>query len=196
MFNQLSFNIFGEDQRKDRLFKTREWYLHKAFKWYASLARARGLSALEEDLLYQYEHFQDQRRSFPILQDIDTTPHGSEPRASMTSIVIWPAPQASHTRGRETPSQGPVDRATYLRGQRRNHTLETVPENYAVAARKLFEQVESSCPISSGVRRSQGDSFRGQSSFAFQRAARRSRQAALIPAEWSIVFCDSYSVKS
>jgi hypothetical protein len=58
MFNQLSFNIFGENTGKDRLYKTREWYLYKAFKWYASLARSRGLSALEEDLLYQYEHFQ------------------------------------------------------------------------------------------------------------------------------------------
>ncbi len=58
VFNQLSFNIFGENTGKDRLFKTREWYLHKAFKWYATLARGRGLSALEEDLLYQYEHFQ------------------------------------------------------------------------------------------------------------------------------------------
>ncbi len=37
--------------------KTRGWYLHKAFKWYATLARVRGLAALELDLLYEYEHF-------------------------------------------------------------------------------------------------------------------------------------------
>src|SRR5262249_11880483 len=58
MFHQLSFNIFGENSGEVRKLKTPGWYIHKAFKWYATLARVRGLPSLEEDLLYQYEHFE------------------------------------------------------------------------------------------------------------------------------------------
>jgi hypothetical protein len=193
MFNQLSFNIFGEGSEEYRLFKTRGWYLHKAFKWYATLARARGLAALEEDLLFQYEHFR-----------------GSEPELSYLARYRYyarmaPSPQhlddvdrdlaraASIAYARARSSQDP------LIGERINADsgeiilLETVPESFAVAAQKLLEQVESSLP----------DQLRcspvtGRIRFADNLPAPSGvhldghGQAALIPAEWSMVFCDSY----
>jgi hypothetical protein len=70
--------------------------------------------------------------------------------------------------------------------------LETVPENYVVAARKLLEQVESL------LDQSGCSTVAGRIRFADNLAAascvRRDGQvqAALIPAEWSMVFCDSY----
>ena len=137
--------------------------------------------------------FEDRRRSFPIWRDIDTTRAWLPARNTwMTLIAIWPAPQASLTRGREN-SQDPligqhisVDSADII-------LLETVPENFALAARKLLEQVESSLP----------DQLKcapipGRIRFADNLPAPSGAhldghgQAALIPAEWSMVFCDSY----
>jgi hypothetical protein len=71
--------------------------------------------------------------------------------------------------------------------------LETVPEDYAMAARKLFERVESSLPdhlrcspITGQIRFA--DNLPAPSGMQFHGRG----QAALIPAEWSMVFCDSY----
>jgi hypothetical protein len=71
--------------------------------------------------------------------------------------------------------------------------LETVPENFAVATQKLLEQVESSLPD-----QLRSSPVTGRIRFADNLPApSRVRldghgQAALIPAEWSMVFCDSY----
>jgi hypothetical protein len=193
MFNQLSFNIFGENTGKDRLYKTREWYLHKAFKWYATLARSRGLSALEEDLLYQYEHFQGSEAelayfaryryyarmapSRPRLDDVDRD------LARAASIAY------AQARNCQDPSVGQhidADGADII-------LLETVPENFAVAARTLLERVESSfpdqlkCALSTGGIRF-ADNLPAPSSVHLDDHG----HVALIPAEWSMVFCESY----
>jgi hypothetical protein len=193
MFNQLSFNIFGENTGKDRLFKTHGWYLHKAFKWYATLARERGLSSLEEDLMYQYEHFQGTEAelsylaryryyarmtpSFARLDDVDRD------LARALSIAYARARNSQDTSiGR----QFSIDSSDVI-------LLEEVPERFALAAAKLLKQLKS--PV--------------RDQFALFQIARRIRfadnlpapsivhldglgQAVLIPAEWSMVFCDSY----
>ncbi len=71
--------------------------------------------------------------------------------------------------------------------------METVPENFALAARKLLDQVELSLPD-----RLQCAPITGRIRFADNLPAPSGvhldghGQAALIPAEWSMVFCDSY----
>src|ERR1700745_93009 len=144
MFNQLSFNIFGENTGKDRLYKTRDWYLHKAFKWYAALARARGLSALEEDLLYQYEHFQGSVAELSYLARYRYYARMAPSRPRLEAIDRDLARAASIAYARARNSQDPLvgrqvgaDGADII-------FLETVPENYVVAAQKLLKQVESS----------------------------------------------------
>jgi hypothetical protein len=193
MFNQLSFNIFGENTEEDRRQKTRGWYLHKAFKWYATLARVRGLSALEEDLCYQYEHFQGSEaelsylaryryyaRMLPSPQRLDDL---DRDLARAASIAY------ARARNLQDPLMGQridVDGADII-------LLETVPENFRVAARKLLDQVESSLP--GPLKRAP---IAGMIRFADNLAAPSSAcldghgQAALIPAKWSMVFSDSY----
>lgn len=194
MFNQLSFNIFGENTGKDRLYKTRDWYMHKAFKWYATLARARGLSALEEDLLYQYEHFQGSEVELSYLARYRYYARMAPSRPRLDDIDRDLACAASIAYARARNSQDPFV------GQRINADgadvilLETVPEDYAVLARKLLKQIESSLPDQ--LRRSP---LPGQIRFADNLLAPCSvqldsrRQAGLIPADWSMIFCDSYS---
>jgi hypothetical protein len=196
MFNQLSFNIFGENTGKDRLFKTREWYLHKAFKWYATLARGRGLSALEEDLLYQYEHFlgSEEELSYFARYRYYARMAPSRPRLDDVDRDLARAASIAYARARN--SQDQLDPFV---GQRISADgvdiilLETVPENYAVAARKLFEQVEFGLPDQ--LRRSPvtkqvrfADNLPSPSRVLLDDPG----QTALIPAEWAIVFCDSY----
>jgi len=71
--------------------------------------------------------------------------------------------------------------------------LEGVPGNFTLAAQKLLEQVESALP---GQLR--GAPITGAVRFADNLPAASGvylgdhGQAALIPAEWSMVFCDSY----
>ena len=193
MFDQLSFNIFGENTGKDRLYKTRDWYLHKAFKWYASLARARGLSALEEDLLYQYEHFQGSEAELAYLARYRYYARMAPSRPRLEDIDRDLARAASIAYARARNSHDPLvgqhisaDRADII-------LLETVPENYVVAARKLLEQVESSLPDQLGCSPVAGR-IRFADNLAAPSCVQRDGhvQAALIPAEWSMVFCDSY----
>ncbi len=193
MFNQLSFNIFGENSGEDRLYKTRGWYLHKAFKWYATLARWRGLSSLEEDLLYQYEHFRGSEaelsylaryryyaRMTPSPQHLDDV---DRDLARTTSIAY------AQARNGEDPLIGKqinVNGGEVI-------VLETVAESFRVAAGKLLEEIESSWPDVVNCARNAG-----QVRFADNLAAPCGvdldgyGQAILIPAEWSMVFCDSY----
>jgi hypothetical protein len=193
MFDQLSFNTFGENTGKDRLYKTHGWYLHKAFKWYAALARARGLSSLEEDLMYQYEHFQGSEAelsylaryryyarmspSRPRIDDVDRD------LARAASIVYARARNAGDPRvGHEID----VDGTEII-------LLETVPESFAAAARKLLKQAVSSLP--DPPERAQ---IAGPIRFADNLAEPAvvnldgGGQTVLIPAEWSMVFCESY----
>jgi hypothetical protein len=192
-FNQLSFNIFGENTGEDRLYKTRGWYLHKAFKWYAALARARGLSALEEDLLYQYEHFQGSEAELSYLARYRYYARMAPSRPRLDDVDRDLARAASIAYAQARNSQDPlvgrqigVDSADII-------LLETVPEGFRVAAQKLLEQIEF--PLPGQLKCAQ---IAGQIRFADNLAVPCGvridghGQAALIPAEWSMVFCDSY----
>jgi hypothetical protein len=193
MFHQLSFNIFGENSGEDRLYKTRGWYLHKAFKWYATLARVRGLSSLEEDLMYQYEHFRGSEAELSYLARYRY--YGrlapSQPRIDDVDRDLARALSISYARARsfEDPLVGrqiSIDATDVI-------LLETVPEDFALAARRLLVQASRSpgpltrVPITAPLR------------FADNLASPRSvrldgdGQTILIPAEWSTVFCDFYA---
>ncbi len=193
MFNQLSFNIFGENSGEDRLYKTRGWYLHKAFKWYATLARARGLSSLEEDLLYQYEHFRGSEAELSYLaryryyaRMVPSTQHLDDVDRDLarTSSIAY-----ARARNLEDPLVGKpmsVDGTDLI-------LLETVPASFAGAARKLLEQAASALPAEL-----KPAPLAGPIRFADNLAApcrahlEGTGQAAMIPAEWSMVFCDAY----
>ena len=193
MFNQLSFNIFGENTGKDRLYKTHGWYLHKAFKWFATLARARGLSSLEEDLMYQYEHFQGTEAELSYLARYRYYARMAPnlPRLNDVDRDLARALSIVYARARD--SQDVSIGQQFSANSTDVILLETVPERFAVAAGKLLEQLKPPLP----------------DEFAHSQIARRIRfadnlsvpslvhldglgQAALIPAEWSMVFCDSY----
>ena len=193
MFNQLSFNIFGENTGKDRLYKTRDWYLHKAFKWYATLARARGLSELEEDLLYQYEHFHGSEAELSYLARYRYYARMAPGRSRLDDLDRDLACAASIAYAR---ASNPHDS---LIGQHISADgadiilLETVPEDYAGVASKLFEKVQSCLsdqlrcsPVPARIRFADN-----LAPFSVQLLNRG--QAAVIPAEWSTVFCDSYA---
>ncbi len=193
MFNQLSFKIFGENTGKDRLYKTHGWYLHKAFKWYATLARARGLSSLEEDLMYQYEHFEGSEAelaylaryryyarmapSRPRLDDVDRD------LARALSIVYA---RARNPQDSAIGQQISIDSTDVI-------VLESVPENFQVAAEKLLDHIAPLLPdhlkrpqIARQIR------FADNLPAPFCTHLDGLGQVVLIPAEWSMVFCDSY----
>lgn len=194
MFNQLSFNIFGENSDEDRLQKTKGWYLHKSFKWYATLARSRGLSPLEEDLLYQYEHFRGSEaelsymaryryyaRMSPSPQHLDDVDRD----LARTASIAY-----ARARNAEDPLVGrqlSVDGAEII-------LLESVREEFRAAARKLLDEGNAALPDRS--KRAPGP---GPIRFADNLPAPTAvhiegqGQAVLIPAEWSMVFCDAYA---
>jgi hypothetical protein len=193
MFNQLSFNIFGENTPDYRLLKTRGWYLHKAFKWYATLARARGFASLEEDLLYQYEHFRGSEAELSYLARYRYYARLSPSPQHLEDVDRDLARTASVAYARARNSEDPlvgqhlsVDSVDII-------LLETVPENFRAPARKLLEQVDSSLPG-----QLKGAQVPGLNRFADNLPSPTAvyldghGQTALIPAEWSTVFCDSY----
>jgi hypothetical protein len=193
MFNQLSFNIFGENAGQDRLYKTRDWYLHKAFKWYATLARARGLSALELDLLYEYEHFRGSEAELSYLARYRYYARMAPSPQHLDDVDRDLARAASVAYAKARNTQDPlvgqnikIDSADII-------LLEAVPDNFALVAMKLLEQLESSLP--DPLKRAP---MSGRIRFADNLPAPSGAyldghgQAALIPAEWSMVFCDSY----
>jgi len=192
-FNQLSFNIFGENTGEDRLYKTRGWYLHKAFKWYATLARARGLSAIEEDLLYQYEHFRGSEAELSYLARYRYYARMSPSPQHLDDVDRDLARAASIAYARARNSQDPLVGEHISVNSADIILLETVQEDFALAARKLLKQVESSLPD-----RLKCASIPRRIRFADNLAAPSGvqlgghGQAVLIPAEWSMVFCDSY----
>jgi len=193
MFNQLSYNIFAENSGEDRLYKTRGWYLHKAFKWYATLARARGLSSLEEDLLYEYEHFQGSEaelsylaryRYYARLTPLETRLDDVDRDLARAASIEYA--RARYPRDPLIGKQISLDGAEII-------LLEAAPEELAIPARRLLEQAASSCP----------DPLRCGSILAHIRFADnlaapsialidRFGQATLIPGEWSMVFSESY----
>ena len=61
MFNRVGYFLFSDDRDKRNVMRKRGWYPHKAFKWYATLARMRGDFGLERELLAQYDRFKDSR---------------------------------------------------------------------------------------------------------------------------------------
>jgi len=194
MFNQLSFNIFGENSSEDLMRKTRGWYLHKAFKWYATLARVRGLGSLEEDLMYQYEHFQGSAaelsylaryRYYARLTPIRTRLDDVDRDLARAASIVYARARSSEDSliGREISVEG-VDIIL----------LETVLANFAAPARKILERASSSSP--EGMKRAATSaSIRFSDNLAAPSVADLDGhgQAVLIPAEWSMVFCDSYA---
>ncbi len=193
MFNQLSFNIFGENSGEDLMRKTRGWYLHKAFKWYATLARVRGLSSLELDLLYEYEHFRGSEAELSYLARYRYYARMSPSPQHLDDIDRDLARAASIVYAQARNSQD------HLVGQHIDVDgddivlLESVAEDFSAAARKVLEQAVSSLP----------DPLKyapttGQTRFADNLPAPccvrldGHGQAVLVPAEWSMVFCDSY----
>jgi hypothetical protein len=193
MFNQLSFNLFGENTGKDRLCKTRDWYLHKAFKWYAALARARGLSVLEEDLLYQYEHFQGSEAELSYFARYRYYARLAPSRPRLDDVDRDLARAASIAYARARDAQDPLAGQHITADGVDVMLLETVPESFAVPARTLLELVDFSLP---GQLRS--SAVPGAIRFADNLPAPAGVQldghgkATLIPAEWSMVFCDPY----
>jgi hypothetical protein len=193
LFNQLSFNIFAENSGEDRLYKTRGWYLHKAFKWYASLARLRGLASLEEDLLYQYEHFQGSEaelsylaryRYYARLTPIRTRLDDVDRDLARAASIAYA--QARNLRDPMIGQKISVDSSEII-------LLEAVSESFAASALKLLEEVESSLPdglkcalISGRIR------FADNLSAPCGAQLDGQGQVALIPAEWSMVLCDAY----
>jgi hypothetical protein len=191
MFNQLSFNIFGENSTEDRLQKTRGWYLHKAFKWYATLARVRGLAALEEDLMYQYEHFQGSEAELSYLARYRyyarLTP--IETRVDDVDRDLARAASIAYAKARN-PDDPLIGQKIELDGSEMI-LLEPAPERFADAARKLLKEA--------APKLSKRDSISAPIRFADNLAAPAVAnldghgQTILIPAEWSMVFCDSYA---
>ena len=193
MFDQLSFNIFGENSGEDRLYKTRGWYLHKAFKWYATLARARGLSSLEEDLMYQYEHFRGSEAELSYLARYRYYARMSPRPQHLDDIDRDLARTISISYAQARSSQDPLVGQQIGVNGADVILLESVPENFLTTARKLLEQVAPPSPD-----RTRRASIAAPARFGDNLATPRSvrlgdaGQAALIPAEWSMVFCDSY----
>lgn len=194
LFNQLSFNIFGENSDEDRLNKTKGWYLHKAFKWYATLARVRGLWSLEEDLLYQHEHFRGSEAELSHLARYRYYARMSPSPQHLDDVDRDLARAASIAYAQARSPQDPligqhigVDGADII-------LLETVPESFEHAARQVFHEMEASlpdqekcAPIPGRIRFA--DNLSGPSGAYLDGQVK----SALIPAEWSMVFCDSYA---
>ena len=193
MFNQLSFNIFGENDGESRKLKTRGWYLRKAFKWYATLARVRGLAGLEEDLLYQYERFQGseeelahlaRRRYYsqmaPSRMRLDEL---DRDLARVASIAYAQARNPDHPfEGQQASGDGPEI-----------VLLEAVPEDFAAPACKLLEQNGVALPnqlhhLSFAARIRFADNLSAPCRVHLQDG----NDVILIPAGWSMVLGDSY----
>ena len=192
MFNQLSFNIFGENAGEDIKHKTRGWYLHKAFKWYASLSRVRGLAALEEDLLYQYEHFHGSEAELSYLARNRYYARLAPRRPRMDDLDRDLARVASIVYAQARNSQDPLV-GRQIRGDAADIILlETVSEGFAAAAGKLLEQSGFALPDDL-----QGPRLARQVRFADNLPAAigvylQEYSEAVIPAEWSMVFAESY----
>jgi hypothetical protein len=194
MFDQLSFNIFGENTGEDRLFKTRDWYLHKAFKWYATLARARGLSALEEDLLYQYEHFRGSEAELTYFARYRYYARMAPSRPRLDDVERDLARAASIAYARARNAQDPLIGQHVRADETDIILLEEIPANFAVPAWSLLEEAESTRrdELKSALNSERirfADNLPSPSAVHLDGHGR----AALIPAEWSMVFCDSYA---
>jgi hypothetical protein len=192
MFSQLSFNIFGEDSGETGKLKTPGWYLHKAFKWYATLARMRGLWDLEQDLLYQYEHFQGSEADLPYLARYRYYARMAPGRLWVRDVERDLAQAASVVCAK---ARNPLDPLVgqQIGDDRGIVLLEAVPEDFAARAWKCLEQ--HGLPLPSEVCH---PSPAGRLHFADRLSAPSclylpdGKEAVAIPSEWSMVFSDFY----
>jgi hypothetical protein len=185
-FDQLSFNIFGENTEEDTKQKTRGWYLHKAFKWYASLARVRGLATMEEDLLYQYEHFQGSEAELSYLARYRYYARLAPSQPQMDDLDRDLARVASIVYAQARNSQDPLVGRQISGNGSEIMLLEPVADNFAVAAGKLLDQSGLALPrLAQRVRFA--DNLPASSGVYLQE-----RSEALIPGDWSMVFAESY----
>lgn len=193
MFNQLSFNIYGENTAKNRLYKTRGWYLHKAFKWYATLARMRGLSSLEEDLLYEYEHFKGSEAELSYFARYRYYARMTPSPQHLDDVERDLARTASTAFARARATRDPLVGKSLNADSTELILLEPVPQDYLAAARKLLKQAESSLPdrLQCGATPVQVRFADNLATPSFVQLDGRGH-TALIPAGWSTVFCDSY----
>ena len=190
MFSQLSFNIFGEGSDEYRLFKTRGWYLHKAFKWYATLARVRGLAAMEEDLLYQYEHFRGSEAELSYLARYRYYARMAPSPQHLDEVDRDLARAASIAFALARHPGDPLIGQRISAGSSEIILLENVPDHFVVAAQQFLgatlpDPLRCSPP---GGRIRFADNLPAPSAVHLDGLG----QAALIPGEWSMVFCDSY----
>ncbi len=194
MFNQLSFNIFGEDAGRAGRFKTPGWYLRKAFKWYATLARMRGLSALEEDLLYQFDHFQKSEEEFAYLARyryyarLEPNPLRMldlhRDLARVDSLLYAAA---------RSPKNSFVGKTLNL-DSRDITILEPAPANFSAPAWKLCEK--KCAPLLrkvAGVRRPPRICFADHLHAPAFALLDSGAKLILIPSDWSLVFTDSFA---
>jgi len=191
VFNQLSFNIFGENSGEDRLYKTHGWYLHKAFKWYATLARSRGLFSLEEDLLYQYEHFKGSEAELSYLARYRYYARMSPSPQHLDDVDRDLARALSIAYARARKADDPLVGQSVSVDGTDIILLEQVPQEFRAPAQELFEEIKAD-PLGRAA-------IYSSARFADNLAAPLCAdldgrdETVLIPAEWSTVFCDSYA---
>jgi hypothetical protein len=193
MFNQLSFNIFGENTGDVRKLKTPGWYIHKAFKWYATLARVRGLPSLEEDLLYEYEHFEGSEAELSYLARYRYYARMAPSPLRLDDLDRDLARVASVVYAR---ARNPRDISVGQQisaGSSEIVLLEAVPDDFASEARKLLEQNGRVLPT-----RAHKTRLTAPVRFADHVAkpslvrAVDTGELIVIPSEWSLVFTDFY----
>jgi hypothetical protein len=190
MFNQLSFNIFGENSAESGKLKTPGWYLHKAFKWYATLARVRGLPSLEEDLMYQYEHFQGSEAELSYLARYRYYARMAPSALRLDDLDRDLARVASIVYARARNPGDPLVGQQISAETSDLAVLEAVSADFVAAARKLLVQNGVALPneVPDAARIRFADHLHAPT-----RARLEDGQAAvLIPAEWSLAFSDSY----
>lgn len=193
MFNQLSFNIFGEDVGKAGRLKTPGWYLRKAFKWYATLARMRGLMDLEEDLLYQFDHFQSSEEEFSYLARYRYYARMAPNRLRMEDLQRDLARVDSFVYATaRSPKDSWVGKAVTQDGL--NITLlESAPADFSVAAWKLLEKEGlPSLRQAAGSRQPARVRFADNLAIPSVMYLDEGEPSVLIPSEWSMVFDESY----
>lgn len=193
MFNQLSFNIFGENSGESEKLKTPGWYLHKAFKWYATLARVRGLPSLEEDLMYQYEHFRGSEAELSYLARYRYYARMAPSPLRLDDLERDLARVASVVYAQARNPQDPLV-GQQISGETSDIALlEAVRSDFVTAAWKLLAQ--SGVTLRGEVHRA---TFATRIRFADHLQTpshvrlEDGHECILVPAEWSLALSDSY----
>jgi hypothetical protein len=185
LFNRVGFHLYGEDQGESGRLKVAGWYLRKATKWYADLARLRGLWDLEQDLLYQYDHFEGTEQELQYLARrryyARLAPEPSQVSELDRDLIRTASLAYARARAPQDPLVGERmgDESLALT------VLEPVPTEFAAPARKLLE--------SKGLSFSNEVRFVDNLSRPSRIRLRDDREAVAIPSGWSMVFQGAYA---